>query len=163
VNNQPSPECPAKAKYSGMDAQRWAKLYDVKFSPNRALLKAMGTGAFDGTSLSRVALVAQRLGIFDRVNDALFEAMWAGDDDLASEQGRSNFLQSRKIVVDDLWSRAAEPEIAELQTKQAKEAADRGVFGVPTMFVDGEMFFGNDRLSFVEARINGGSPAGAAA
>jgi 2-hydroxychromene-2-carboxylate isomerase len=163
VNNRPSPECPAKAKYSGMDAQRWAKLYDVKFAPNRALLKAMGTGAFDGASLSRVALVAQRLGIFDQVNDALFEAMWAGDDDFASEQGRSNFLQNRKIVVDDLWSRAAEPEIAELQAEQAKEAADRGVFGVPTMFVDGEMFFGNDRLSFVEARINGNSQAGAVA
>jgi 2-hydroxychromene-2-carboxylate isomerase len=163
VNNRPSPECPAKSRYAGMDAQRWAKLYDVEFSPNRALLKAMGAGAFDGTTLSRAALVAQQLGIFDQVNDALFKAMWAGDDDLASEEGRANFLRSRNIAAGDLWSLASESKIVELQVEQAKEAADRGVFGVPTIFVEDEMFFGNDRLSFVEALLNGGSQAGAVA
>jgi 2-hydroxychromene-2-carboxylate isomerase len=163
VNNRPSPECPAKSRYAGMDAQRWAKLYDVEFSPNWAVLKAMGAGAFDGATLSRAALVAQQLGIFDQVNDALFEAMWAGDDDLASEEGRGHFLRNRNIAVDDLWSLASKPEIVELQVEQAKEAADRGVFGAPTIFVEDEMFFGNDRLSFVEARLNGGSQAGAVA
>jgi 2-hydroxychromene-2-carboxylate isomerase len=29
------------------------------------------------------------------------------------------------------------------------EAVKRGVFGAPTMFVDGEMYFGQDRLEFV--------------
>jgi 2-hydroxychromene-2-carboxylate isomerase len=163
VNNRPSPECPAKSRYAGMDALRCAKLYDVEFSPNWAVLKAMGAGSFDGTTLSRAALVAQQLGIFDQVNDALFEAMWAGGDDLASEEGRSNFLRSRNIAADDLWNLASKPEIVELQVEQAKEAADRGVFGVPTIFVEDEMFFGNDRLSFVEARLNGSSQAGAVA
>jgi 2-hydroxychromene-2-carboxylate isomerase len=162
VNNRPSPECPAKSRYAGMDAQRWAKLYGVEFSPNWAVLKAMGAGSFDGTTLSRAALAAKQLGIFDKVNDALFEAMWAGDDDLASEEGRSNFLSNRNIAADDLWSLASKPEIVELQVEQAKAAADRGVFGVPTIFVEDEMFFGNDRLSFVEARVNG-SRAGAVA
>jgi len=163
VNNRPSPECPAKARYSGIDAPRWAKLYGVEFSPNQALLKAMSAGAFDGATLSRVALVAQRLGIFDQVNDALFEAMWAGDDDLASEDGRSRFLRKRNIAADDLWSLGSEPEIVRLQAEQAKAAADRGVFGAPTIFVGDEMFFGNDRLSFVEARLNGSSKVGAVA
>jgi 2-hydroxychromene-2-carboxylate isomerase len=163
VNNQPSPACPPKARYAGIDAQRWAKLYGVEFSPNRAVMTAMSAGAFDGASLSRAALVAQRLGIFDQVNDALFEAMWAGADDLASEEGRRNFLKSRAIAADDLWRLASEPEIVQLQVEQAKEAADRGVFGAPTIFVDGEMFFGNDRLPFVEARLKGISYTGAVA
>jgi 2-hydroxychromene-2-carboxylate isomerase len=163
VNNRPSPECPAKARYSGMDAQRCAKLYGIKFSPNWAVLKAMNAGGFDGASLSRAALAAQRLGIFDQVNDALFEAMWAGDDDLANEEGRSDFLKNRKIIAPDLWRLASEPDIAKLQVEQARQAADRGVFGVPTFFVEDEMFFGHDRLSFVEARLNGHSPTGAAA
>jgi 2-hydroxychromene-2-carboxylate isomerase len=163
VNNRPSPECPAKARYSGMDAQRCAKLYGIKFSPNWAVLKAMNAGGFDGASLSRAALAAQRLGIFDQVNDALFEAMWASDDDLASEEGRSDFLKNRKIIAPDLWRLASEPDIAKLQVEQARQAADRGVFGVPTFFVEDEMFFGHDRLPFVEARLNGHSPTGAAA
>jgi 2-hydroxychromene-2-carboxylate isomerase len=155
VNNQPSPMCPSKARYATIDARRWAKLYGVEFSPNWPLLKEMMAGTFDGAVLSRAALVAQRLGLFDQVNDALFEAMWAGADDLVSEEGCKNFLQTRNIAAADLWKLASEPEIVNLQIRQAKEAADRGVFGAPTMFVDGEMFFGNDRLPFVEARLKG--------
>jgi 2-hydroxychromene-2-carboxylate isomerase len=161
VNNQPSPTCPPKARYAGLDAGRWAKLYGARFSPNPALLGAMGAGRFDGSLLSRAALAAQEIGIFDRVNDAIFEAVWAGDDDLVTDQGRSTFLRTRDVSVDDLWQLASAPRIVELQVQQAKEAADRGVFGAPTFFVDGEMFFGNDRLGFVEARLQGKSFDGA--
>ena len=34
-----------------------------------------------------------------------------------------------------------------------EEAIERGAFGAPTFFIDGEMFFGNDRLHFVAAAI----------
>jgi 2-hydroxychromene-2-carboxylate isomerase len=47
--------------------------------------------------------------------------------------------------------------------RSKKEAADRGVFGAPTFFVEDEMFFGNDRLTFVEARLQGKSFDGAVA
>jgi 2-hydroxychromene-2-carboxylate isomerase len=161
VNNQPSPMCPPKARYSALDAGRWAKLYGARFSPNRLLLGAMGAGTFDGSLLSRAALVAQEIGIFDQVNDAFFEAVWASDDDLVTDEGRSTFLRSRGIRADDLWQRASAPQLVQLQIQQAEEAADRGVFGAPTIFVDDEMFFGNDRLGFVEARLRGKSFDGA--
>jgi 2-hydroxychromene-2-carboxylate isomerase len=35
-----------------------------------------------------------------------------------------------------------------------QRAVERGVFGVPTFFVDGEIFFGNDRLAFVKATLD---------
>ena len=38
--------------------------------------------------------------------------------------------------------------IAQLDA-ETKAAAERGVFGAPTMFVGDQMFFGNDRLDFV--------------
>jgi 2-hydroxychromene-2-carboxylate isomerase len=38
------------------------------------------------------------------------------------------------------------------------EAVARGVFGAPTSFVDGKMFFGNDRLPFVELALKGALP-----
>jgi len=39
VNNQPSPMCPPKAKYAGLDAARWAKQYGVPYSPATLLLE----------------------------------------------------------------------------------------------------------------------------
>jgi 2-hydroxychromene-2-carboxylate isomerase len=156
VNNQPSPLCPPKARYADLDAGRWAKHYGVGFAPNGRLLQAMGSGQFDGALLSRAGLAAQELGVFDSVNDALFQAVWAGADDLATEEGRRNFLAMRDLP-DDLWALASDSKIAERLAAQGQEAADRGVFGVPTIFVDGEMFFGNDRLHFVEARLKDAS------
>ena len=35
------------------------------------------------------------------------------------------------------------------------EAVERGAFGSPTFFVGDEMFFGNDRLDFLEERLEG--------
>jgi 2-hydroxychromene-2-carboxylate isomerase len=35
------------------------------------------------------------------------------------------------------------------------EAIERGVFGAPAFFVGDEMFWGNDRLHFVEAALKG--------
>ena len=98
VNNHPTPLCPPKARYARIDAQRWAKHCGVAFSPNGALLQAMGDGQLDGMLLLCEALAARELGAFQQVNDALFEAVWAGVDDLVTEEGRAAFLKTRNIV-----------------------------------------------------------------
>ena len=45
------------------------------------------------------------------------------------------------------------PELDEALDQSTAAAIERGVFGAPTMFVDDEMFFGNDRLDFVRRRM----------
>lgn len=152
VNNQPSPACPAKAKYSGIDAARWAALYGVPFAPNGTFIQAMRAAQIDGSSLVRAALAAQQFGTFELVHTALFEAVWAGSDDLVSAQGRTAFLQKLGIDV-DIWQVADSPAIREQLSANDEDAAQRGVFGVPTFFCDNEMFFGNDRIDFVRAAL----------
>jgi len=153
VNNQPSPVCPPKMRYAGVDAARWAKHYGVAYSPNRALLQAMAAGQFDGTLLSRAGVAARRLGVLANVNKALFEAVWASDADLSSEAGRNAFFAARGISGDDLWRLALDAHTGELLADADRKAVERGVFGVPTFVVAGELFFGNDRLDFVRARL----------
>ncbi|MGC1304139.1 MAG: 2-hydroxychromene-2-carboxylate isomerase [Caulobacteraceae bacterium] len=162
VNNQPSPLCPPKAKYALGDAMRWAKHYGVDFAPNRALLGALRAGVIDGALLPRVALAAQGLGVFEQANDALFRAVWASDVDLATEDGRAAFLDSHGLPK-SLWDVAADPDIALKLASLNDEAAARGVFGVPTFFLGEEMFFGNDRLTFIKVQIDATRLAGAAA
>jgi 2-hydroxychromene-2-carboxylate isomerase len=152
VNNQPSTMCPPKAQYGWVDTTRWARHYDVPFSPNGGVLEALKQGRLDKTLFLRVGVAAKEMGIFEQVTDALFEAVWAGADDLTTGEGRSSFLVNRSIRP-DLWDIASSPEIARQLAANDQNAADRGVFGVPTFFVDGEMFFGNDRLQFVKAQL----------
>jgi 2-hydroxychromene-2-carboxylate isomerase len=52
-----------------------------------------------------------------------------------------------------LWEVAESSEVDEKLIANNERAVARGVFGVPTFFVDDEMFFGNDRLSFVRAKL----------
>jgi 2-hydroxychromene-2-carboxylate isomerase len=160
VNNQPSPMCPPKARYSHVDARRWARLYNVPLSPNRALLDAMRQGALKNALLSRAAIAAQRIGIFDQVNDALFSAVWAGSEDLATEEGRAQFVASHRIPA-KLWDETESSEVAAQLASNNERAIANGVFGAPTFFVDQEMFFGNDRLTFVKDKLTAAT-AGAA-
>jgi 2-hydroxychromene-2-carboxylate isomerase len=155
VNNQPSPMCPPKAKYAGLDAMRWAKHYGVPFSPNRSLLEALRQGHFKNDLLSRAGIAGQQLGVFEQINNALFSAVWAGSDELTSAEGRSQFVASRALPP-ELWDVAESAEVEEKLAANSERAIARGVFGVPTFFVDGEMFFGNDRLNFVTAKLEPG-------
>ncbi|WER50813.1 DsbA family protein [Cupriavidus sp. WKF15] len=152
VNNQPSTACPPKARYAFSDAVRWAKYYGVPFAPNMGLLSAMRTGQFDGTLLPRAGLAARQLGVFGEASEALFGVLWASNDDLTTDEGRERFLTERGLP-SLLWQTAMTQEIGEELAELSKGAAGRGVFGVPTFFIDSEIFFGNDRLQFVEARL----------
>ena len=152
VNNQPSPACPAKARYSGMDAARWAALYQVPLAPNSHLFGAMRAGEMDGALLARAALAAQQTGVFQPVHEALFHAVWAGQDDLVTAEGRRVFLRRLNLDV-DVWALADSPATRERLAAHDEQAAGRGVFGVPTFFCDDEIFFGNDRLDFVRAAL----------
>jgi 2-hydroxychromene-2-carboxylate isomerase len=66
VNNHPSPLCPPKTRYIGVDAGRRVKHYGVAFSLNDGLLQAMGTRQFDGALIARAALATQEVGVFWR-------------------------------------------------------------------------------------------------
>ena len=152
VGNQPSPKCPPKARYAGMDAARWARLYGVPFEPNRAFMQAMGKGELAGNLLSRAACAAQDLGVFGQVHDALFSACWGKPCDLVSSEGRIAFL--RELGLDaDIWQRAEAGEIGEKLRANVAWAADKGIFGAPSFLVGDELFFGNDRLEFVRAAL----------
>ncbi len=50
-------------------------------------------------------------------------------------------------------SLAQEPAIKAALVSATEAAVARGVFGAPTFFVDDDMYFGQDRLDFVEEAL----------
>ena len=55
----------------------------------------------------------------------------------------------RHAFLDFIGSPGADRDLSDRTT----EAAQRGIFGVPTMIVDGLMWWGNDRLAFLEDHL----------
>jgi 2-hydroxychromene-2-carboxylate isomerase len=53
----------------------------------------------------------------------------------------------------DLASWIDDPVLDETLDRATNAAAERGVFGAPTIFIGDDMYFGNDRLHFVRERL----------
>lgn len=70
-----------------------------------------------------------------------------GEDRASDDAGVvASLLTGLGLPGDELIARAHSPEAKAALRQRNAEAAGRGVFGAPTMFVGDEMFWGNDRL-----------------
>lgn len=147
VGNMPTTvTCAVKRTYAGKDLQRWASRYKVPFArPEMARL--------DGIALARIATAAGPLGMREPVVTTIFGAVWGASGD-ASPEGVAGLLTDAGLPAADLLAAADTPRAAEALTKANSDAAALGVFGAPTFCVDGELFFGNDRIEFVREALS---------
>ena len=106
---------------------------------------------FNPLGLLRLAAATDRQGQPNRyVCETLFKHVWTGGLD-AADPARLQPLQAQ-------WALANDPsgEAVKAQLKQhAEEAIALGVFGVPTMVVDGKVFWGHDALPMLRAYLEG--------
>jgi 2-hydroxychromene-2-carboxylate isomerase len=150
VGNRPTTlECKNKFAYALADLQRWAKSYRVKFAPNPHVM------SIDFAELGRGALVARDEGRGADYVYAVFAAVHGEPIDLTQRGGLIGVLAKAGFDGPGLLARAASAEYVAKLEQGTVAAADRGVFGSPTMFVGREMFFGNDRLDFVAEALRG--------
>src|SRR6476661_4163658 len=144
VGNRPTTlECKNKGKYAGADLQRWVKRYKVAFSRNPH------SKAFDFAELDRGALVAIGDGRGAEYVTAIFAAMWGTPEGLSQRAVLIDVLSRAGFDGKSLLERAGTDAMVAQLEAETTAAAERGVFGAPTMFVGDHMFFGNDRLDFV--------------
>lgn len=65
----------------------------------------------------------------------------------------SEVLTDAGLDPSELLALSNSPEVKEQLKQTTEEAVSRGVFGAPTCFVEKEMFFGQDRLDWVEKAL----------
>ena len=144
VGNRPTTiECRNKGKYAGADLQRWTARYNVEFARNPY------AKSLDFAALDRGALVAIEDGRGADYVTAVFAAIWGRPADLSQRSVLIDTLERAGLDASALVERANTEAVVARLDAETKAAAERGVFGAPTMFVGNQMFFGNDRLDFV--------------
>ena len=82
-----------------------------------------------------------------------YPAMFVDGLDLADPAVLREIIASAGLDADRYLEAIATDEVKALLKNNTQEAADRGAFGAPTFFVGDEMFFGQDRLEFVEEAL----------
>jgi len=146
-NSSPA-EQPQKAKWSAFDMPMWAKHYGVPFQRNPFF-------PVNTLALMRGATAAQIDGVFEKYHPAMFKAMWVDGRDLNDLKEVAAVLTAAGLDAQKIGSRIQDQDVKDRLKAVTDEAVARGVFGAPTSFVDGMMFFGNDRLPFVEMALKG--------
>ncbi len=139
VGNVPPASLPARAPYLFRDLMRWGRLYGVPIS----LPPVFPTL----TLTAQRALVAMPASEIPAAAGRLFRAYWGSGRNIGDPAVLADLLPAEALAA------AATPEAKAALVAASEEAVRRGAFGAPTMFVRDEMFFGNDRMHFVEEAL----------
>ncbi|MDE0390488.1 MAG: 2-hydroxychromene-2-carboxylate isomerase [Rhodospirillales bacterium] len=104
---------------------------------------------FNPLRLLRLA-IAQ--GVEPALVRAIFDAVWAEGRDLSRDEEWQALTE--RLGIADAGEAIARPEVKEALKKSTQEAAERGVFGVPTFAIGGEIFWGFDSTDLVLDYLN---------
>jgi 2-hydroxychromene-2-carboxylate isomerase len=130
-------EIPAKRKWTYRWCTWWAANLGIPF-------RFPAAHPFNPMQHLRLALACDsRLDAVKRI----FASLWMSGTH-ADDPERFAAL-CRELSIDP--SRLADPDVKDKLRKNTEEAAQRGVFGVPSFVVDGEAFWGADSIDFVKA------------
>ncbi|MEO8057985.1 MAG: 2-hydroxychromene-2-carboxylate isomerase [Burkholderiales bacterium] len=139
---------PVKGSYMTADLTRFARRYGVPFAHNpffpiNTLLLMRGA---TGVQLR----LPER---FDAYLKAVFAALWVEEKNLNDPAVLMPMLAAAGFEPAAMQTLVTEPEVKDTLRANTEAAVARGVFGAPTMFVGGTMFFGQDRLDFVREAL----------
>jgi 2-hydroxychromene-2-carboxylate isomerase len=94
----------------------------------------------------------------DAIITALFEAVWVKGLHVSEPDAVAKIADDLGLEGQILIAQARTPEIKGLLRRHTEEAISRGVFGVPTMEANGEIFWGYDDLPYLELHLAGKDP-----
>lgn len=149
TGNRSPIEIPVKGVYSILDMQRWAEYYQIPMQMNPHF--PMNT-----LTLMRILTGVQLLSLekFEQVLKLLFDAMFGTPQNLNEPTVLAEVLEPSGFSVEDIMSMVQSDVVKQKLITETEQAILRGIFGAPTFFVGDEMYWGQDRLHFVEQALN---------
>ena len=138
-----------RAYFFGREIERWSE------ERNAPVVTGMPTHHWNDTTLSNCLLIAAANDgqAVDALAHAFLEAHWRDDADLADVAALRSIASTVECDIEALIEAAQTPAVKAQYEAYTQEAIERSVFGSPTYFVDGDMFYGQDRLEMIEKAL----------
>ncbi|MFJ4495744.1 2-hydroxychromene-2-carboxylate isomerase [Pseudomonas atacamensis] len=139
---------PAKGRYMFQDLDRFAKRYGVqlRFNPHFPINTLILMRAVTGMQMRQ----SQRFAEFV---DCLFKALWVEGRNLNDPQTVAAVLTENGFDPQEIIALTNDESVKAALKENTEAAIKRGVFGAPSMFIGDQLFFGQDRLDFVEEAL----------
>ncbi len=143
---------PLRQAYRMIELQRWRE------KRNLPLVLKPKHWPFDGELADRVAIATAQAqpdaaGTFVAL---AFRAVWVEEQDLADEANIKAILTSLDLPADDLLAAARGEDVGAAYARNIADALTIGVFGSPCYVVEGEVFWGQDRLDMLAEMLASG-------
>lgn len=150
TGNHSPMDIPAKRQWSDGDLDCWARRYGAPFRLNPHF-------PINTLALMRGAIGYQRKGDadFHRYVDAIFSAMWETGRNLNDPNEIGKVLVEAGLDPREALAMLDDPEVKAELKRATEEAVARGIFGAPSFIVNDKLYWGNDRLLFVEEQLAG--------
>ena len=135
--------------YFGREVERWAEFRGVEILNHRPTYH---DNSLDLSNGMLIAAVEQGADV-DALAHGVLQAHWCDDIDLANGDALASVAQTVGIDPAPLLDAALSAPIQAIHAANTAEAIARSVFGSPTYFVDGDMFYGQDHLEMLERAL----------
>ncbi len=103
--------------------------------------------------LMRGAVYAKMVGFLDRYVDEVYRHMWAEPKKMDDNEVIELAFAESDLPVEELMAAMQDTEVKQALIANTERSVEIGSFGSPTFFVNGEIFFGKDKLRDVEEEI----------
>ena len=138
-----------RQKYRLQELKRWSEFLKIKLNPEPKHFPSRSL-------LPSKVIISVKILNFENVNDiayAIMEGLWIKemniDDPKNLKKILTRFIKTADEVIDFSESKQVEKEMNEY----TKEAINLAVFGAPTYIINDQIYWGQDRLDFLERYI----------
>ena len=140
---------PQRQAYRLVELQRFSHFLQMPFNLKPKFFPVAGDDA------ARLIIAVDQHDGTDaalKVCGAVLAAVWVQERDIANASVLQAILQEQGIAA-DRWAAALAAPAQDAYMAYTRQAMDAGVFGAPSYVVDGEIFWGQDRLEFLQRRL----------
>jgi 2-hydroxychromene-2-carboxylate isomerase len=148
---QPLAAIPLKNVYMKHDLERTARLLNVPFRlPSKFPISTTAPARAFYSLNNKDPALAKRLAL------ALYVAYFADDIDISSPERTVEIAVHAGVDKEEITQAISDPGVKDRLRREVDAAVSLGVFGSPYIVVDGEPFWGADRLDQVEKWLSTG-------
>ena len=144
-------EIPPKRNWLNEYCLRYAALNGFKYNPP-------SKHPFNPLAALRMSLKKVSGDDQLRVIDSIFKGGWSHGADLGDLSTLISLLTKESIDGESLSHKILDLDIKELLINETSYAIEKGVFGVPTIIIDDNLFWGNDQMDHIELLLDGKDP-----
>jgi 2-hydroxychromene-2-carboxylate isomerase len=148
---------PAESLAGIKNKPQYERLETARFIRRHGITKFQSNPFFPVNTLMimRGAIAARAMSVFERYVDEMYRHMWAEPKKMDDPNIVRGVLDAAGFDSARWFELIQSAPVKDELLHNTERSVERGTFGSPTFFVDGEIFFGKDRLREVEEMIAG--------